>query len=65
MDSSNSTPRGVIPSACVFSYYNIGEHIGSGFLGSVHQVFPKSSPTEKCLVVKIMAVDDEQNLLRA
>jgi hypothetical protein len=37
----------------------MGEHIGSGFLGSVHYVFAKQKISDKTLVVKIMAVDEE------
>jgi len=64
-NSANSTPRETFKTADVFSFYNIGEHIGSGFLGSVRHVYPKTHLTDKSLVIKIMAVDEEQNFLRA
>jgi hypothetical protein len=59
LSSQNSTPRSLIKSADVFNFYDMGEHIGSGFLGSVHYAFPKQKASEKSLVVKIMTVDEE------
>lgn len=63
--SANSKSRDTLQTADVFNFYNIGEHIGSGFLGSVCRVYPKTQVADKSLVIKIMSVDEEQNFLRA